>query len=409
MEKKDLRIAEGEFRMAEESNKVRQLHAEMEAHQLQVHAEFAEAERRLAELGAAKVAANSRTSQVSKALMDQTHMVKSQTNVLRQQEMGHQKDELEKDSLRRENLRLREEGQALMDQLQQRLAQPPAIANLGALPAVTIPTTAMPGGVVGPAVFAQPIESQGSMLAQLLTQINEMKALPRYSDSVLKTVHRFVADRTPSSDVRMWINEFTDIAESEGWLDQSMDLKSKLIKVVDNTTYNWLGALDRSLRNSLRWPEFREAFLHRFGRTKADALRELMTRKQGDHESVHSFGEAFRTLCQEGYTDCNSDQSLESLRTGLVPALGYDLALAARPGDEYTFDTLLEHLTQLERNEQRYQGHHRTYHAPTDGKYSQRLGRSAGKAEQPPSAPAYTAPNPPVSYLQAPPAKSIGY
>ena len=32
MEKKDLKIAEGEFRMAEESNKVRQLHAEMEAH-----------------------------------------------------------------------------------------------------------------------------------------------------------------------------------------------------------------------------------------------------------------------------------------------------------------------------------------------------------------------------------------
>ena len=96
MEKKDLRIAEGEFRMAEESNKVRQLHAEMEAHQLQVHAEFAEAERGLAELGAAKVAANLRASQVSKALMDQTHMVESQTNVLRQQEMGHQKDELEK-------------------------------------------------------------------------------------------------------------------------------------------------------------------------------------------------------------------------------------------------------------------------------------------------------------------------
>ena len=56
-----------------------------------------------------------------------------------------------------------------------------------------------------------------------------------------------------------------------------------------------------------------------------------MNRKQGDHESVRSFGEAFRTLCQEGYTDCNSDQSLELLRTGLIPALGYDLALAARP------------------------------------------------------------------------------
>ena len=108
IEKKDLRIAEGESRMAEESNKVRQLHAEMEAHQLQAHAEFAE--HRLAEAGVAKVAAKSRASQVSKALMDQTHMVESQTNVLRQQEMGHQKDELEKDSLRRENLRLREEG-----------------------------------------------------------------------------------------------------------------------------------------------------------------------------------------------------------------------------------------------------------------------------------------------------------
>ena len=62
MEKKDLRIAEGVLRMAEESNKVRQLHAEMEAHQLQAHAEFAEAERRLAEAGAAKVAANLRAS-----------------------------------------------------------------------------------------------------------------------------------------------------------------------------------------------------------------------------------------------------------------------------------------------------------------------------------------------------------
>ena len=268
---------------------------------------------------------------------------------------------------------------------------------------MTIPTTAMPGGVAGPAVSAQPIESQGSMLAQLLTQVNQMKAPPRYSDSVLKTIPRFVADRAPSSDVRMWINRFTDIAESEGWLDQSMDLKFKLIKVVDNTTYSWLGTLDRSLLNSSRWPEFREAFLRRFGRTKADALRELMTRKQGDHESVRSFGEAFRTLCQEGYTDCNSDQSLELLRTGLVPALGYDLALTARPGDEYTFDNLLEHLTQLERNEQRYQGHDRTYHAPTDGKYSQRPGRSAAKAKQAPSAPAYVAPNPPVSYPQAPP------
>ncbi|KAK9865430.1 hypothetical protein WJX84_011012 [Apatococcus fuscideae] len=292
--------------------------------------------------------------------MDQTHMVESQTIVLRQQEMGHQKDELEKYSLRRENLRLREEGQALMDQLQQRLAQPPSTANLGAFLAVTITTTAMPGGVAGPAVFAQPIESQGSMLAQMLTQVNQMKAPPKYSDSVLKTIQRFVADRTPSYDVRMWINRFTDIAESEGWLDQSMDLKSKLIKVVDNTIYSWLGTLDRSLLNSSRWPEFKEAFLRRFKRTKADAPRELMTRKQGDHESVRSFGEAFRTLCQEGYTDCNSDQSLELLRTGLVPALGYDLALAARPGDEYTFDTLLEHLIQLERNEQRYQGHDRT-------------------------------------------------
>ena len=90
----------------------------------------------------------------------------------------------------------------------------------------------------------------------------------------------------------MWINRFTDIAESEGWLDQSMDLKSKLIKVVDNTTYSWLGTLDRSLLNSSRWPEFKEAFLRRFGRTKADALRELMTRKQGERESVRSFGEA---------------------------------------------------------------------------------------------------------------------
>ena len=154
MEKKDLKIAEGEFRMAEESNQGRQPHADMEAHQLQAHAEFVEAERRLAEASAAKVAANLRASQVSKALMDRTHMVESQTNVTRQQEMRHQKDELEKDSLRRENLRLREEGQALMDQLQQRLAQPQATANLGTLLAVTIPTTTMPSGVAGPAVFA---------------------------------------------------------------------------------------------------------------------------------------------------------------------------------------------------------------------------------------------------------------
>ena len=100
------------------------------------------------------------------------------------------------------------------------------------------------------------------------------------------------------------------MAEAEGWLDQSMDLKSKLIKVVDDTTYSWLGTLDRSLLNSLRWPDFKEAFLRRFGRTKADALRELMTRKQGERESVRSFGEAFRMLCQEAYVDCNSDQSM---------------------------------------------------------------------------------------------------
>ena len=409
MEKKDLRIAEGEFRMAEESNKVRQLHAEMEAHQLQVHTEFAEAERRLAELGAARVAADLRASQVSKALMDQTHMVESQTNVLRQQEMGHQKDELEKDSLRRENLRLRGEGQALMDQLQQRLAQPQSTANLGALPAVTIPTTSRPGGAAGPAVFAQPIESQGSMLAQLLTQVNQMKAPARYSDSVLKTIPRFVASRTPSSDVRPWIDRFTDMAEAEGWLDQSMDLKSKLIKVVDDTTYSWLGTLDRSLLNSLRWPDFKEAFLRRFGRTKADALRELMTRKQGERESVRSFGEAFRMLCQEAYVDCNSDQSMELLRAGLISALGYDLALTARPGDFYTFDTLLEHLTQLERNEQRYRGQDRAHHAPDSVTYSQRPGRSGAKTEQVASAPAYSAPSPPMSYPQAPPARSTGY
>ena len=409
MEKKDLRIAEGEFRMAEESNKVRQLHAEMEAHQLQVHMEFAEAERRLAQLGAAKVAADLRASQVSKALMDQTNMVESQTSVLRQQEMGHQKDELEKDSLRRKILRLREEGQALMDQLQQRLAQPQSIADLGALPAVTIPTTAMPGGVTGPAVFAQPIESQGSMLAQLLTQVNQMKAPASYSDSVLKTIPRFVASRTPSSDVRPWIDRFTDTAEAEGWLDQSMDLKSKLIKVVDDTTYSWLGTLDRSLLNSLRWPDFKEAFLRRFGRTKADALRELMTRKQGERESVRSFGEAFRMLCQEAYVDCNSDQSMELLRAGLIPALGYDLALAARPGDFYTLDTLLEHLTQLERNEQRYRGQERAHHDPDSVTYSQRPGRSGAKTEQIASAPAYSAPSPPVSYPQAPPARSTGY
>ena len=323
--------------------------------------------------------------------------------------MGHQKDELEKDSLRREILRLRGEGQALMDQLQQRLAQPQSTANHGALPAVTIPTTSRPGGVAGPAVFAQPIESQGSMLAQLLTQVNQMKAPARYSDSVLKTIPRFVASRTPSSDVRPWIDRFTDMAEAEGWLDQSMDLKSKLIKVVDDTTYSWLGTLDRSLLNSLRWPEFKEAFLRRFGRTKADALRELMTRKQGERESVRSFGEAFRMLCQEAYVDCNSDQSMELLRAGLIPALGYDLALAARLGDFYTLDTLLEHLTQLERNEQRYRGQDRAHHDPDSVTYSQRPGRSGAKTEQVAFAPAYSAPSPPVSYPQAPPARSTGY
>ena len=66
-----------------------------------------------------------------------------------------------------------------MDQLQQRLAQPQSTANLGTFPAVTIPTTAMPGGAAGPAVSAQPIKSQGSMLAQLLTQVNLMKAPAR--------------------------------------------------------------------------------------------------------------------------------------------------------------------------------------------------------------------------------------
>ena len=151
--------------------------------------------------------------------MDQTHMVESQTNVLRQQEMGHQKDELEKDSLRREILRQREEGQALMDQLQQRLAQPRSTAKLGTLPAVTMPTTSRPGGAAGPAVFAQPIESQGSMLAQLLTQVNRMKAPARYSDSALKTIPRFVASKIPSSDVRPWIDRFTDIWQKrkDGW------------------------------------------------------------------------------------------------------------------------------------------------------------------------------------------------
>ena len=130
-----------------------------------------------------------------------------------------------------------------------------------------MPTTSRPGGAVGPGVFAQPIESQGSILAQLLTQVNQMKAPARYSDSALRTIPRFVASRTPSSDVRPWIDRFTDMAEAEGWLDQSMDLKSKLIKVVDDTTYSWLGTLDRSLLNSLRWPDFKEAFLRRFGRT----------------------------------------------------------------------------------------------------------------------------------------------
>ena len=409
MEKKDLKIAEAEFRMAEESNKVRQLHAEMEAHQLQAHAEFVEAERNFAEASAARDAANLRASQVSRALMDQTHTVESQSQTLKQQEMGHQQDELEKDSLRRENLRLREEGQALLDQLQQRLAPPQATFNPGALPAVTMPTTSRPRGAAGPAVFAQPIESQGSMLAQLLTQVNQMKAPARYSDSALKTIPRFVASRTPSSDVRPWIDRFTDMAKAEGWLDQSMDLKSKLIKVVDDTTYSWLGTLDRSLLNSLRWPEFKEAFLRRFGRTKADALRELMTCTQGEQESVRSFGEAFRMLCQEAYVDYNSDQSMELLRAGLTSALGYDLALAARPGYFYTFDTLLEHLTQLERNERRYRGHDRAHHAPDSVTYSQRPGRSGAKTEQVASAPAYSAPSSPVSHPQAPPARSTGY
>ena len=67
---------------------------------------------------------------------------------------------------------------------------------------------------------------------------------------------------------------------------------------------------------------------------------------------------------------------MELLRAGLISALGYDLALAARPGDFYTFDTLLEHLTQLERNEQRYRGHDRAHHAPDSVTYSQRPGRS---------------------------------
>ena len=114
-------------------------------------------------------------------------------------------------------------------------------------------------------------------------------------------------------------------------------------------------------------------------------------------------------LCQEAYVDCNSDQSMELLRAGLISALGYDLALAARPGDFYTFDTLLEHLTQLERNEQRYRGHDRAHHAPDSVTYSQRPGRSGAKTEQGASAPAYSAPSLPVSYPQAPPARSTGY
>ena len=81
MEKKDLRIAEGEFRMAEESNKIRQLHAEMKAHQLQVHTEFAETERRLRRgLARPEVAANLRTSHVSKSVDGpDSYMVESQS------------------------------------------------------------------------------------------------------------------------------------------------------------------------------------------------------------------------------------------------------------------------------------------------------------------------------------------
>ena len=74
---------------------------------------------------------------------------------------------------------------------------------------------------------------------------------------------------------------------------------------------------------------------------------------------------------------------MELLRAGLISALGYDLALAARPGDFYTFDTLLEHLTQLERNEQRYRGRDRAHHAPDSVTYSQRLGRSGVKYNDP--------------------------
>ena len=147
---------------------------------------------------------------------------------------------------------------------------------------------------------------------------------------------------------------------------------------------------------SASWRDFRAAFLQRHP-SKPPTVTRHTWKALYMHNQVtyHAFLTEFNR--QNALIPTGPDEVLEAFLKGLSPALRSQV------------EFYKNRLWKPKRNEQRYRGHDRAHHAPDSVTYSQRPGRSGAQTEQVASAPAYSAPSLPVSYPQAPPARSTGY
>ena len=279
------------------------------------------------------------------------HSQEAQTSLLTTQAHAH--------SLERTTHGMRQEGQALLEDKHRLEAHAAQLEReRGAIPTHQ-PPAPLPGGPPAfdyPVPIAMPTPPRvaptdlGPFLQTIAEHLTSKDDFQRREEGI-KRMPKFDSKKAKADEATLWLRRLEMAARDDGWFRRNINLSGRLMSMVDDPVVRWIDGEDPGLFWSDRFTEFKAAFVKRFGRPSALAIKDFSSRKQLGDETVRSFGEGLRALALEGGMRLDDVAVKFQFENNLQePTKSWMKMQSNGVGVNPTFDQLVEKAEQVERS-----------------------------------------------------------